>query len=810
MMKRIASVILCAAMLLSLLPAMSLVGVVSAASTNLVKMPDNNGVTNNTSYTLGAGTDAEVTVTCDFRASGTAPTGSITPEYVTIHNTGTYVSTANAYNTHRNTAKTSADMTWHYTVDNVSIYQALQDTRVGWHIGNVSKNPNPTNTNYNSIGIEMCVHNFPASETFDGEKWNDGTAIMKWWEDQFDQTMKNTAYLALVLCKRWGLDWRTDIKMHYDALNYYPGGKDCPMQMRATYDPVTNTFTEAGGYVDGRNGYFWQMFWSYLEAYAAGSDKAGDLSTAEKLGTYRVTPSNGLNVRSGPSADYDKVTALECDAIVKVTEFSGSWGKIVTKDGIEGWCNITDYGEYIGIDTLAYETGINSEAVAASFDSAGSLTLVNNSDEQGQFDLLMPLQIGTATTPYLSWKATTLSGDGFYFGVTQYGSGYFMMLDGVNGLKEGTTASYQTGIKTGEINLADYWNPADGQRIDQLRVYLAPRAEIRLDYCYLAATSGKVIDPRYNLMAADEVVNLMDPSDMFIGDTAKLGSYIYSNGMLTVTADTDAGFEVVFDLNKSFDVTEVTRFLIGVEAHTDFNISFLVTHAQGEGWVTLVDDYYPNFGETKPASGFIPAWTGTAGLDLYNYYYYNGIIPADNMSTVKQMKVTLGSAGTSYFNAIQLATNDRIKTFRDGIVKEGDTYSTDKIVLESETYTVREDGILSGIATGTDVAAMLDNITSDYTVTVYDNGAAVDAASAAKTGLVIIVTDGETELASYEVAVIGDVNGDGAKSTADARAILTSLTQGALEGAYAVAADVNDTGTVNTACARAILSDLIA
>ncbi len=807
MIKRISSLVLCAAMLLSLLPAMSLVGVVSAASTNLVTLPDNDGVTNNTSYTLGAGTDAEVKVTCDFRASGTEPTASITPKYVTIHNTGTYVSTANAYNTHRNTAKTSSDMTWHYTVDDVSIYQALQDTRKGWHIGSVAKNPNPTNTNTNSIGIEMCVHNFPATETFDGEQWTDGTAIMNWWENQFDQTMKNTAYLALVLCKRWGLDWRTDIKMHYDALNYYPGGKDCPMQMRATYDPATNTFTEAGSYVDGRDGYFWQMFWSYLEAYAAGLPSVND--SAEKLGTYRVTPSNGLNVRSGPSADYEKVTALECDEIVKVTEFSGSWGKIVTMDGTEGWCNITTYGEYIGIDTLAYETGVNSDAVAASFDSAGSLTLINNSDGQGQFDLLMPLPIGTSTTPYLSWQVTTLSGDGFYFGVTQYGSGYFMMLNGTDALVESTTGTYQTGVKTGEINLAEYWQPADGQRIDQLRVYLAPRAEIRIDYCYMAVTSGMVIDSRYNLMATDEVVNLMDPANISIGDTSKLGSYIYSNGMLTVTADTDAGFEVVFDLNRSFDITVVTRFLIGVEAHTDFNISFLVTHASGEGWVTLVDDYYPNFGETKPASGFIPAWTGTAGLDLYNYYYYNGVMPADNMSTVKQMKVTLGSAGTSYFNAIQLATNDRIKTVRDGIVKEGDTYSTDKVILESETYTVREDSILSGIATGTDVATMLGNVTSDYTVTVYDNGTAVEGTAVAKTGLVIVITDGETELASYAVAVSGDVNGDGAKTTADARVILTSLTQGALEGAYAVAADVNGTGTVNTACARTILNDLI-
>ncbi len=809
MLKRMLTIVMCALLIVSVVPAFSLAGLVTAASDNKVVMPSNNGLTNNTSYTLGAGTDAEVTVTCDFRSSGTAPTGSITPKYVTIHNTGTYVSTANAYNTHRNTAKVSGDMAWHYTVDDVSIYQALQDNRKGWHIGNVDKNPNPTNSNSNSIGIEMCVHNFPATETFDGEQWTDGTAIMKWYEDQFDQTMKNTAYLALVLCNRWGLNWRTDIKMHYDALNYYPGGKDCPMQMRATYDPVTNTFKEAGGYVDGRNGYFWQIFWSYVEAYASGATKVGDVSTAEKLGTYRVTPTDGLNVRSGPSSTYDKVTALECNTLVKVTEFSGAWGKITLDDGTEGWCNITDYGEYIGIDALAYDVGVNSDAVAASFDATGSLTLTNNSNKQGQYDLFMPLAIGTATTPYLSWKVTSLEGDGFYFGLTQKDSGYFMMLDSANSLKEGTTSTYRTGAHTGEIPLAEYWKPADGQRIDQMRFYLAPNSSIRIDYNYFAVTSGKVIDPRYNLMAADNVINLMDPAGIRIGDMSKPGSYKYSNGMLTVTADTAAGFDVVFDLNETFDVTELKRFLIGVETHTDFNIAFLVTHASGEGWVTLVDDYYPNFGETKPQNGYIPAWTGTAGLDLYNYYYYNGFIPADNMSTVKQMKISLGSAGTSYFNAVQLASNDRIKTVRDGITKEGDTYATDKVVFESEVYTVRDDNIVSGVVLGIDVATMLANVKSDYTVTVYENGTVAETTAVAKTGQVITITDGETALASYTVAVIGDVNGDGEKNTSDARVILGSLTGDALQGVQAVAADLEGTGSVDSSSARLILTALI-
>ena len=45
------------------------------------------------------------------------------------------------------------------------------------------------------------------------------------------------------------------------------------------------------------------------------------------VGTYRVTPSIGVNVRSGPGTSYDKVTAYSQNTLVTVLETQGGWGR---------------------------------------------------------------------------------------------------------------------------------------------------------------------------------------------------------------------------------------------------------------------------------------------------------------------------------------------------------------------------------------------------------------------------------------------------------------------------------------------------
>ncbi|MGI2294188.1 N-acetylmuramoyl-L-alanine amidase [Paenibacillus sp. GXUN7292] len=76
-------------------------------------------------------------------------------EYVTIHDTGNKAKTANASN-HANYLKgdTAANtpVSWHFTVDDKSIYQHLPTYENGWHAGDGTNGPG----NRKSIGIEIC------------------------------------------------------------------------------------------------------------------------------------------------------------------------------------------------------------------------------------------------------------------------------------------------------------------------------------------------------------------------------------------------------------------------------------------------------------------------------------------------------------------------------------------------------------------------------------------------------------------------------------------------------------------------------
>ncbi len=68
-------------------------------------------------------------------------------------------------------------------------------------------------------------------------------------------------------------------------------------------------------------------------------------NSAPSYDVYMVTTSS-LNVRSGPSTAYKKVSGVAKDYIIHVTEKSGDWGKCKGK-GIEGWVCLKGYTKYI-------------------------------------------------------------------------------------------------------------------------------------------------------------------------------------------------------------------------------------------------------------------------------------------------------------------------------------------------------------------------------------------------------------------------------------------------------------------------------
>lgn len=409
------------------------------------------------------------------------------------------------------------------------------------------------------------------------------------------------------------------------------------------------------------------------------NDGAGSVSTAEKIGTWQLNSkapsSDPLNVREGASTSYGIIGTVQEGDIVYNSQLSGNWGKIKKMDGsLEGWASIANYADYIGIDVLGGTPALAWGDVSTSIDEYGQRTITNHSttDYLG-YDFYMPIYIGTDTTPYMSLQITPNYGQGYYFGLTQNGSGYFMMRDCTSGdeLVNAATAPYMTEQETLEIDLRDWWKPAEGYRIDTVRIYVAPSSSITVNYFYFAAQSGKVKDTTYNLVRQSTPVineNLMDPNTLSIVDRTKTGSYVYDNGKLTVTSDSDAGYEVSFAINKTYTPAETANWLFDLVATTGFDIQIVATTADGDRTFGLVADFWPGLCDTLD-NGYLPAETYYGVCDIYSCYTYNDVVPADGISTIKEVKVLVSGQGSVTVDALQIANTTDIVNYADGVCK---------------------------------------------------------------------------------------------------------------------------------------------
>ncbi len=417
---------------------------------------------------------------------------------------------------------------------------------------------------------------------------------------------------------------------------------------------------------------------SIMEKYGYNNVKKSG-STAEKLGTYYITaPSNDpLNVRDSASTTGAIVDTVKEGDILDVTALSGNWGKFVSPNGSTGWASIKNYSNYIGVDALAYENGAPWHQVGMTVGTDGAVTLVNNNAEQVAYDFKLPLSIGTSTTPYFSIQVTPNSGNGYYFGLTQDGSGHWMMRDCSSGdqLVNAETAPYMTDTEQLEINLGDWWKSSDYQ-INMVRMYLAPNTSITVNYMYFAANSGVVKSSAYNLRngSSSAAINhtLMVPDTLRVVDATKTGGYTYTNGLLSVTSGEDSGYEVAFDLNKNFDLDDVTRWLVNIDSNVRHDIVLTVTTSDGDRNFGLCADFNPQICDA-PDGDYIPAQTYTAGMDLKSCYTWNNILPADGVTTVKTVTIRLGGKGTMYINALQIANSDHIVLFYDEVSKSETT-----------------------------------------------------------------------------------------------------------------------------------------
>lgn len=121
------------------------------------------------------------------------PKASNSCKYITIHDTANTAKGANA-EAHAKYIKTLNERTsWHYTVDDHSIYQHIPDNEKSYHTSNATANEN-------SIAIELCVN-------------SDGN---------FEKTVENAVWLVQQLMKKHKIP-AANIRAHRDWT-----GKTCP------------------------------------------------------------------------------------------------------------------------------------------------------------------------------------------------------------------------------------------------------------------------------------------------------------------------------------------------------------------------------------------------------------------------------------------------------------------------------------------------------------------------------------------------------------------------------------------------------
>ncbi len=128
--------------------------------------------------------------------------------------------------------------------------------------------------------------------------------------------------------------------------------------------------------------------------------------------------------------------------------------------------------------------------------------------------------------------------------------------------------------------------------------------------------------------------------------------------------------------------------------------------------------------------------------------------------------------------------------------------------LTSDELTIGNNAV-SGVSIGT-VADLKDKLASRYTLTVYENTAAVDDTASVKTGQYVVVFDGDTVVTSFVIAVNGDFDGDGKSNTTDVRSILRTISSNTnVSKAQRLALGLEVTSTASTSHARVLLRSLI-
>lgn len=204
----------------------------------------------------------------------------------------------------------------HFSLDEgETVYRCVKEEDIAWHCGTSGKYVHPTCRNSNSLGIEVRPYKVDTSRaTYASDRdWYFTDAII-------DRLVEFTVYLM----KKYNVPPENVIR-HYDVT-----GKWCPRPMMGT---DTNTVYNDTG--DNQ----WKLFKQKLEvAYKTTNPQPStDKVTETAYKAEGTVTASSLNVRTGPSTDYAKVSSLSSGAKVSIThKTSNGWYKLSTGKYVSG------------------------------------------------------------------------------------------------------------------------------------------------------------------------------------------------------------------------------------------------------------------------------------------------------------------------------------------------------------------------------------------------------------------------------------------------------------------------------------------
>lgn len=233
------------------------------------------------------------------------PNTSIKPTSITIHNTGNIG--ASASNNHKYMANLNKNggrtASWHFTVDDKFIYQAVPTNMKAWHAGTAAGNNS-------SIGIEICMFN-------DAERQK--------------KCYLNAIALVKILMSYHGFT-TSKVKRHKDW-----SGKDCPTWL-----------------ISGKFGYTWNWFIQSCSGTSVPNVTTTKQNTSKSVPNGalnkkgKVTASS-LNVRKGRpgSKEYNTILkSLPKGTVVTVSYVLDGWGSIYITGANPGFISL-QYIEFI-------------------------------------------------------------------------------------------------------------------------------------------------------------------------------------------------------------------------------------------------------------------------------------------------------------------------------------------------------------------------------------------------------------------------------------------------------------------------------